>query len=152
MKVSQVLQELKVVEGKTGVVEELLDQPFVNINADDNREIDYLVDYDQYTSRLYIMFSDENTGFEYNYYMPDKDEGDTKVRSCYWRGQYYWSPGVDFFHAIEFEFECKDNKWYLRSVLPYEDFDEIAKEDEAIRKLDEDFHNLCESLKQSGLV
>lgn len=30
------------------------------------------------------------------------------------------------------ESERKDNKWYLRSVLPYKDFDEIAEEDEVV--------------------
>lgn len=33
---------------------------------------------------------------------------------------------------VEFEFECKDDKWYLCGVMPYRDFeeDEIEEEDE----------------------
>lgn len=131
MKVSQVLQELKVVKGKTGVVEELLDQPFVNIDVDFDQSdyVDYFVDYDQYNGHLYVMFSDDAYGFMYHYiFIRHKGTGCDGE----WRGRYYGIVGDLSFHDVEFEFECKDDKWYLCSVIPHRDFSEDEEEEEVV--------------------
>lgn len=130
MKMSQVLKELKVVKGRTGVVEELLDQPFVNIDVDFDQSdyIDYFVDYDQYNGHLYVMLSDDVYGFLYHYvFIRDKGTYDEE-----WRGLYYGVVGDLLFHDVEFEFECRDDKWYLCSVIPHRDFSEDEEEEEVV--------------------